>query len=148
MAESHLITGLVTKHSELAGLIEHHKREIARLTGEVFHIAATIKIIDPDYNVSGIRAKQYRKYNNFFGRGEAPRMILGILREAGGELTTHEITDKVADKKSLTLDSKQRKSLNSAILSALDRQKKKGIVKAEKRTSEDLRGYVMLWKLD
>ena len=31
MAESHVVTALVTKRAEMAGLIEHHRKEMGRL---------------------------------------------------------------------------------------------------------------------
>jgi hypothetical protein len=44
MSESHVVSGLVAKRSELAGLIDHHQKEIDRLTGDLVHLDAAIKL--------------------------------------------------------------------------------------------------------
>ncbi len=35
MAESHVMTALVTKRAEMAGLIEHHRKEMGRLAADL-----------------------------------------------------------------------------------------------------------------
>ena len=35
MAESHVVSGLVSKRAEMAGLIEHHQKEITRLSSDL-----------------------------------------------------------------------------------------------------------------
>ena len=42
MAETHVISALVAKRSELAGLVAHHRKEITRLSEEVKTLDATI----------------------------------------------------------------------------------------------------------
>jgi len=44
MAESLIVSGLVTKRSELAGEVEHHRRELQRLADELGHVDATIGV--------------------------------------------------------------------------------------------------------
>jgi allantoicase len=44
MAESLIVSGLVTKRSELAGEVEHHRRELQRLADELGHVDATIVV--------------------------------------------------------------------------------------------------------
>ena len=48
MTESRVISALVAKRSELAGLIAHHRKEMARLSEKVRTIDATIKLFAPD----------------------------------------------------------------------------------------------------
>ncbi len=55
MAESHVITGLVSKHCELVSEAAHLRKEIARIDKEVKSIDVVIKLLDPNYNLSGLR---------------------------------------------------------------------------------------------
>ena len=62
MSESHVVSGLVAKRSELAGLIDHHQKEIDRLTGDLVHLDAAIKLFSPEFDLGTIKRKQYRRY--------------------------------------------------------------------------------------
>lgn len=44
MAESHMVTVLISKPAELAGLIEHHREEAERLVDDLTHLDATLKL--------------------------------------------------------------------------------------------------------
>jgi hypothetical protein len=82
MAESHIISGLVSKRSELAGLAQHYQAEINRISGDIKHIDATIKLFDPEFDLRTVRAKEHRERNQSFNKGECQRTILDILRES------------------------------------------------------------------
>ncbi len=103
MAESHVVTGLVAKRAELAGLIDHHQKEIARIGDDLRHVDATIKIFAPDMNLRGVRSKAVRQRNSYFRPGEGPRAVLDVLRIAGQPLTTREVTERVMTKRGIEL---------------------------------------------
>lgn len=84
MAESHITSGLVAKHNEIAGLIEHHKKEIARLAADLTHLDATLKLFAPEIDHRALRPKTYRQRNQYFKSRECQRMVLEIFRDAGG----------------------------------------------------------------
>jgi hypothetical protein len=71
MAESHVVTALVTKRAEMAGLIEHHQKEMGRLAADLAHLDATLKLFSPEIDLRTIRAKEYRTRNRFFRPGNA-----------------------------------------------------------------------------
>ena len=66
MAESHVISGLVAKRSELAGLIEHHQKAIDRIAADLSHVDATIKLFSPQTDLRTLRPKEYRERNRYF----------------------------------------------------------------------------------
>lgn len=103
MAESHVVTGLVAKRSELAGLVAHHQREIERIGGDLRHLDATIKLFAPDMDLRGVRSKEHRQRNNYFKPGEAPRVVLDVLRQAGQPLTSRKIAEQVMTAKGIEL---------------------------------------------
>jgi hypothetical protein len=95
MAESHIVSGLVDKRSEIAGLIEHHRKEMGHLASALGHLDATLKLFAPEINLRTLRSKQHRVRNILFRPGEMPRFILDTLRRAGGPLTSRTLAEHV-----------------------------------------------------
>ena len=92
MAESHVVTALVTKRAEMAGLIEQHRKEMGRLAVDLAHLDATLKLFSPEIDLRTLRAKEHRTRNRFFRPGECQRMVLDIFREAqGAALSSRQI---------------------------------------------------------
>ncbi len=101
MAESLVVSGLVAKRAEMAGLIDHHRKEIARLVGDLDHLDATIKLFAPDYDLRSVRGKQYRQRNGYFKAGECQRLVLEIFRDAGRRLSSRDIAESLVERKGL-----------------------------------------------
>jgi len=102
MAESHVVTALVTKRAEMAGLIEHHRKEMGRLATDLAHLDATLKLFSPEIDLRTLRAKEHRKRNRFFRPGECQRMVLDIFREAqGAALSSRQIGEALAARQGL-----------------------------------------------
>ena len=57
MAESHVVSGLVAKHAELAGLIQFHRIEIERVASDLKHLNATLKLFDPEIDLCAVSAQ-------------------------------------------------------------------------------------------
>jgi hypothetical protein len=102
MAESHVVTALVTKRAEMAGLIEHHRKEMGRLAVDLAHLDATLKLFSPEIDLRTLRAKEHRTRNRFFRPGECQRMVLDIFREAqGAALSSRQIGEALAARQGL-----------------------------------------------
>jgi hypothetical protein len=54
------------------------------------HADAAIRIFDPDFDVGGIKPKQPTPLYNVSFRGEFVRIILDMMREAQGPVTTRK----------------------------------------------------------
>lgn len=128
MAESHVISALVSKRSEYAGLIEYHRKELSRLADEVKTLDATIKIFNPEYRIKSIKPRQYRKTNKFFKSGEAHRLLLDILRDANEPLSTLAVVDEAIKRKGFALDAEQLAKLKASIGNTLKTQSKSGLI--------------------
>lgn len=61
MAESHIVSGLVAKHAELAGLIQFHQAEIARISGDLKNLDVTLKLFAPEIDLHSLGLKRLRK---------------------------------------------------------------------------------------
>lgn len=125
MAESIVVSGLVSKHREIAGLIEHHRREIGRLTADLHHVVATAKLFAPELDLRSLKPKSHRERNQFFRAGETPRFILDTLRKAGTALTSRQLALQVVGSKGLEGTSEMaervQKSLHVALKTLTDR---------------------------
>jgi hypothetical protein len=130
MPESHVVSGLVAKRSELAGMIEHYMQEIKRMDADLKHLDATIKLFDPDYDLRAIRAKKHRKKNVYFKPGECARLVLDVLREADCVLTTEKVALAVMAKKRLDSDDAELvRFVKHAAITALRNQANRGLLK-------------------
>ena len=130
MAQSHVISGLVSKRSELAGLLDHHQKEIIRLSAEVSAIDGAIKVFDPSYRIQDIKSKRQFKVNPFFAHGELHKIILEVMRDAEQPIATPDICTQVIDRKGLTLDSEQLGMVRASVSNALNRQSNKGMIRS------------------
>lgn len=128
MAESHIISGLVSKRSELAGLVQHYQVEISRITGDLNHIDATIKLFSPEFDLRTVRTKEHRERNQYFKSGECPRMTLDILRESSDALTSRQIAADMLRRKGLEPSVEKIDQLQKSALNVLKRLESKGLV--------------------
>ena len=76
-------------HSELGGQIQENKEEAQRLAGQMIHVEAVIKMLDPTFNLRRIAVKR-RKPNPWFKRGTLFRAALAALRGATAPMTVRE----------------------------------------------------------
>lgn len=140
MGHTYAISGLVAKRSEMAGMIEHHQREIERLRQGLYQIDAAIRIFDPTYRTRSIRTKEYRRYSRIFKKGECYRLCLDALRRADDVLSTTLITEIIMHKKSVPQE--QQSTVTDSVNNSLRFAERRGIVQ---RVGMD--GISIQWKL-
>ena len=148
MAESHVVSGLVAKRSELSGLIAHYQDEIRRIAADLAHVDGAIKIFEPDFDLRTVRPKAHRQSNPYFEQGEIPRMVLDILRTSNGEpMSTRDVGERMLHAKGIARDDVENwDAVLKPILSALKRLTTAGSVVMVGRVSRPGRA-MMLWKL-
>ena len=129
MAESHVVSGLVAKRSELAGQLEHYRRELHRLADELSHVDATIRLFDPTYDLGGIRARKRGHRNQWFGPGECQRLVLEVLRDALEPLSGRALTQALAARKGLEGAREVSAGMQKTVLAVLRRLAAKGAVR-------------------
>jgi hypothetical protein len=140
MGISFVVSGLLTKHSELLTLLDHHASEVDRIDAELRHLSATIKLFAPETDLRTLQPRRFIETNRIFRQGESNRAVLEVLREAGGTLNTQQIAQRIADKK--RLDADKVKAVRDTILDTLKRAEKKGVVR---QSGKD--GMAIVWTL-
>jgi hypothetical protein len=142
MAESHVVSGLLSKREEIAGQISTIQAEIGRLQGALTYLDNTIKLFSPQYDLRTIKGKRtYTKSKNF-ERGEAQRMTLDVLREFKKPLCSREIVDELLERKSIEPTSTAIVNLQKNILTILHSLEKRNII-----TQVDSAGGALKWKI-
>lgn len=99
MAESHAISTLVSKHSELQGNIKYHQDIVLKLKSELETIDKAIAIFDPSYKTTFIRAKRVSNAS-YFPHGELNRRIIECLKikpSTVNEIAEYVFKDEKAD---------------------------------------------------
>lgn len=141
MAELHVISALVSKRSETLGEIEHHEALIRKHKENLRTIDKTIHIFDKNYDLRTIKSKKIHR-NRYFEGGEAKVLILDTLRELNEPIKTDKLSNIIASKKGLILDSFQQKTFNKSIIGVLSTLEKSDLIE---RTGKD--GLVIIWQI-
>src|SRR5438132_10717062 len=92
-------------HAELGGKILENKQEHENLAGQMRHVEAVIKMLDPSYSLRAISVKR-RQPNPWFKRGTVYRRAVDVLRVATEPLTAREIAERVLVAASVTKPNK------------------------------------------
>ncbi len=100
MAETHVISALTKKRSEVSGEIKHYEKLLKQSKLNLQSIDQTIHIFDETYDLRTIRAKRVHK-ERYFKTGEAKVLILDMLRTATEPLSTNSIAKKLAFNKGI-----------------------------------------------
>lgn len=91
MAEPHVVTGLMTKRAELAGLLEHHQAKVRQLMIDLDAIDQALRLFNPDIELDAIKPKPMPPRHAAY-KGEVARIVLATLRDAKRPCTTQELT--------------------------------------------------------
>ena len=129
MADPIVVSQLIAKRSELAGLIDAKRGELNSILKDLAHIDGSIKIFAPERLPELLPVKR-RTSDHIFARHGLTRRIFGILRESGRSMTAREITDRIVQDKGTDVEPAQ---LKGRIVRALKRQEKALESKIEER---------------
>jgi hypothetical protein len=99
MAQSHVVSGLLQKRSELMGLIEVKRKELDGLIADLNALDMTCRLFDESVSFSENKPKRLYKKNRLFAHGEASRLVLESLRGQAG-IKIGELADTISQQKS------------------------------------------------
>jgi hypothetical protein len=92
-SRDHVVSGLIEKRRELAGIIDELQRQLDQHRADLTHIDGVLRVLAADLDPETIRPKRIYRRNRYFARNELSRLCLGVLRTAAGELLS---TDDIA----------------------------------------------------
>ena len=129
MAQSFVVSGLVAKRSELAGEVEHYRRELQRLGEELGHLDATIRLFDPAYDLGAVRPRKRGRRTQWFAPGECQRLVLETLRDAAQPLSGHALAQALVARKGLESRREVLVPVNKTAMAVLRRLLSKDVVR-------------------
>ena len=128
---SHTLSGLVGKRAEIAARIVDTRAALRQLIVDLDNIDAAIRIFSPGYNVEAIKPKAPTAPYGVSFRGEFVRLILDMMRDAKGPVTTREIAAHVMRQRGLnTADAAQVALFNRRTRALLYHYQARGVVRA------------------
>ena len=142
MAETHVISALVLKRSELLGEIKYYESLVKEHKENLTTIDKTIHLFDSSYDLRTVKSKRVAR-DRYFKNGEAVVLLLDTLRKLNRPTRTNELTEIIASKKDLTLESEYEKAtFQKAIVASLSRASNNGLVE---RVGRD--GITVIWQI-
>ena len=95
-SKDHVVSGLIEKRRELAGIIDELQRQLDQHRADLTHIDGVLRVLATDLDPETIRPKRAYRRNRYFARNELSRLCLGVLRTAAAELlSTDDIAGRV-----------------------------------------------------
>jgi hypothetical protein len=76
---SHLVTGLIAKRRELAGVIAELERQLAQHRTDLTHIDGVLRVLATNRDPESIKPKRVYRRSLYFERRELSRLILAVL---------------------------------------------------------------------
>lgn len=121
------LAGLVEKRAQLAGMLNYHRAEIRKVICDLDHIDATIRMFDPDADVS--RVVRYPTKHRAT-KGEASRFILLMLKKATAPLTSLDIVQAQIKARGLKADDQTVVLMRKRVGATLSAQQRLGVVRS------------------
>ncbi len=142
MAETHVLSALAKKRSEVSGEIKHYEKLLKQSKINLQSIDQTIHIFDDSYDLRTIKAKRVHK-ERYFKTGEAKVLILDVLRTAREPLSTNDIAKKLAFNKGIDDNENfHLERFKKMVFASLERCENSGLIK---RVGKD--GLSVLWQI-
>lgn len=139
------VAGLVEKHKELSALREKYRAEIKKLTVDIDHLDAAIRLFDPDAETSPI--KEYVTKHRA-AKGSVKRFILSAFRDATAPLTSRQITEMWLVDRGLVADDATTTTIRKRIGAAIKTCVGQGLIEECGWTEDhDAYGPYKLWQL-
>lgn len=141
-----VVSALVERRREIMRELVYLQGEARRCEEAIGHIDATIKLVDPAFNLEEVKPKKPVTWDEIFRPGEAPVLALEVLREAQKPLSTIDITKALLAKRDEPdLTRHQFETLNRKISAGLNSKFRQGVIRKAGRVQGSNRAVI--WEL-
>ncbi|PYE84794.1 hypothetical protein [Pseudoroseicyclus aestuarii] len=127
------LSGLVAKHAELVSLREQYHDQVRKLTVDIDHLDAAIRLFD---GTAGHRAPGEYVTKHKARKGTVTRFVLQQFREATGPLTSRDITIAWCQDRGLVADDETYAVLRKRIGACIKQCALRGLIE-DRGWSED-----------
>lgn len=122
------VSGLNAKRAELVRYRKDLQAEIRKVTCDIDHLEAAIRLFDPANTPSAVRRYVVRHRAK---KGTVKAFVLDTLRKAPAPLTSLQITDLWLEARQLRTDDETRVTIRKRIGAGLISLRAKGLVRNE-----------------
>lgn len=130
MTEPHVVTGLMTKRAELAGMLEHHQAKVRQLMIDLDAVDQALRLFKPDIELEAIKPKPLPPRHAAY-KGEVARIVLGTLRDAKRPCSTQELTMHVMAERGMnTADKGLVKTVTKRVGASLRHHRARGLIRS------------------
>ena len=131
-SRDHVVSGLIEKRRELAGIINHLQRQLDQYRVDLAHIDGTLRLLAEGLDPTTLRPKRPYKRADYFGHNELSRLVLDMLRTSeGGPVGIEEIAQRIAEAKGFDpADANLRAGIRQRLRAILTRLHKQGLIEA------------------
>lgn len=130
MTEPHVVTGLMTKRAELAGMLEHHQAKVRQLMIDLDAVDQALRLFKPDIELEAIKSKPLPPRHAAY-KGEVARIVLGTLRDAKRPCTTQELTMHVMAERGMnTADKRLVKTVGKRVGACLRHHRNRQLIQS------------------
>ena len=134
------LAGLIEKRAQLAGMLKFHRAEARKIICDLDHIDATIRMFDPNADVS--RIVRYPTKHRAT-KGEASRFVLLMLKKATEPLTSLDIVKAQIKARGLKADEQTVVLMRKRVGATLTAQQRLGVIKSIPQEG-GYKGWVMV----
>lgn len=127
------VSGLIAKHDELKRLRDRYKAEIKKLTVDIDHLEASIRLFDPD---AEFRKIQKHMVQHRAEKGSVKRFVLNTLREATEPMTSRQITELWCADRGLEADEATVTTIRKRIGACIKTCQNQGLIERVGRTKD------------
>lgn len=119
MAESTVVSALAKKHARLLGELSYHRKMVKQIEQGIEATGQSIKLFDPEYNLSHIKAIRRHHRSEHFKQGECSVLVLDVLRESDVPLDTKAVVAEIVKLKRFELDDAELNAVQCRVVNVL-----------------------------
>jgi hypothetical protein len=136
------LDALKRKRAEITGEIARCHASLAKLSDDLEHLDATLRLFAPDFVAESILPKVFTPPKSWSKRGEMSRAVLSILRVAKGPQTAREIASQIVAQRGLDNDIGILNVMTRRVGHVLRDKREKGLVRSLEET-----GLWLQWEI-